>query len=469
MALEAGSSIGERYSLVRALDRGGMGTVWEACDVSGSAVAIKFLSYSVANPAALRRFRREAKALEHLNHPNVVRIIDHGLEDNVPFIAMELLKGQSLRSLLQSGPLPPRQALEVLRDTALGLGAAHALGIVHRDVKPSNLFLCSGEARSLTKVIDFGIATGDRFETDSQGSTTGMIGSPAYMSPEQARGERLDHSADVWSLAVVAFQMLTGREPFSGANIPETLQRICSGRVPRASELASGLPAGIDKIFQRAFAAKPDQRIASLTELMTALQTAYRAAPNVAATRLAPNKTGRSDTTLSFGVVDARAARLPGGGRAWLVAIALITAAVAALWHASNGDDQEVATRPADGPERAPESPQVAAVPASVANDAATAELVVPRAPESKPPAASPDRKKTAPFKPPRPDASAKAGKPEPPSVAASPVRALPSAVAPDLDPVFGLRVSKPDAREEALSAGTDTHGGDVRGEPSAR
>src|SRR5688572_12368154 len=128
MALEAGSSIGGRYSLVQPLDRGGMGTVWEARDVSGRAVAIKFLRYSVANPAALRRFRREAQALEQLNHPNVVRIIDHGLEDNVPFIAMELLNGQSLRSLLQNGPLPPRQALQVLRDAALGLSAAHALG-----------------------------------------------------------------------------------------------------------------------------------------------------------------------------------------------------------------------------------------------------------------------------------------------------------------------------------------------------
>jgi serine/threonine protein kinase len=469
MALEAGSSIGGRYSLLQPLDRGGMGTVWEARDVSGSAVAIKFLSYSVANPAALRRFRREARALEQLNHPNVVRIIDHGLEDNVPFIAMELLNGQSLRSLLQDGPLPPRQALEVLRDTALGLSAAHALGIVHRDVKPSNLFLCSGDAGSLTKLIDFGIATGDRFETDSQASTTGMIGSPAYMSPEQARGERLNHSADVWSLAVVAFRMLTGREPFSGANIPETLQRICSGRVPRASEMASGLPAGIDKVFQRAFAAIPGERIASLAELTTALEAVYRAAPNIAATSLTPNKTGRSDTTISFGSVAARATRLPGGGRSWWVAIALMAGAVAALWRAPSADDQTVATLPANTQERARESPQVAAVPAAVANGAATAVRVVPRASESTAPAASPARKKTAPFKPPSPDTSPKAAKPEPPTVPSSPLELPSSVIAPELDPVFGLRVSKPDGRKESLSAGTDAHGADVRDEPSPR
>ncbi len=470
MALEAGSSIGGRYSLVQALDRGGMGTVWEARDASGSAVAIKFLTYSVANPAALRRFRREAKALEQLDHPNVVRMIDHGLEDNVPFIAMELLKGQSLRNLLQDGAMAPRRALEVLRDAAQGLSAAHNLGIIHRDVKPNNLFLCQSDSGSVTKVIDFGIATGDGFETDSQASTTGMIGSPAYMSPEQARGERLDDSADVWSLAVVAFQMLTGREPFSGANIPETLQRICSGRVPRASEMASGLPVGVDRLFQRAFAPKRGERFADLDGLMAALDAVYQTAPNVAATSLTPSKTGRSDTTVSFSSLAAHAARLPVTGRSWFVAVALVAGAVAALWLAPRGDDEQVATRPSKDLERIPDSPRVPSVPEAAANGASTAEQLVPSATEATAratPVSSPVVAKTAPFKATGP--SLKAAKPEPLPATSSPVQAASSAIAPELDPVFGLRVSKPDARKEALSAGTDAHSGDTHREPGAR
>lgn len=120
MTLETGSVVGGRYTLVQPLDRGGMGTVWEARDSSGGVLAIKFLSYSVGHPAALRRFRREAKALERLDHPNVVRMVAHGLEDNLPFIAMERLQGQTLRRLLQGGALPPRRALAILRDAASG-------------------------------------------------------------------------------------------------------------------------------------------------------------------------------------------------------------------------------------------------------------------------------------------------------------------------------------------------------------
>jgi len=301
---EPGLVVGGRYVLKALLDHGGMGAVWSADDrVDARSVAIKFLTSSwLADRSALRRFRREARALERLDHPNVVKIVGHGLEENAPFIAMELLEGEPLKELLRRGALLPQQALEIIRQAAAGLIAAHALAIVHRDVKPSNLFLCASERDRITvKVIDFGIATGEVLEGDSQASGTGMIGSPAYMCPEQARGRPVDTQADVWSLAVVAFQMLTGREPFAGADVPETLQRICSGVAPVPSAVAVGLPTGVDEVFACAFAPSPAARYADVNQLVAALDRAYQGAPERAASSRTPiRQTGRTTATASF-------------------------------------------------------------------------------------------------------------------------------------------------------------------------
>jgi serine/threonine protein kinase len=442
MTLAIGSVVGGRYTLVRPLDRGGMGTVWEAREASGGVLAIKFLSYSVAHPAALKRFRREAKALERLNHPNVVRMVAHGLEDNLPFIAMERLQGQTLRRLLQGGALPPRVALGILRGAACGLRAAHALRMVHRDVKPSNLFLC-GDTDFVTKVIDFGIATGDPLDADGQASTTGLIGSPAYMSPEQARGEQLDHSADIWSLTVVAFQMFTGREPFGGANVPETLQRICSGRVPRASEVAMGLPAGIDRVFQRAFAAKRGERISDLEELVAALEAACESAPNVAATSLGTAKpVARFDTTASF--ASSLGERRSSSSRVWrYTAAGLVPGAVVSVWLALNLGHQRAATGDATSSEQHLQSivasaAQVPSPPKSTASEGKAQTLPASSGSNGAPTTnvAKAIRLSIRPVSKPMIEKREPAA---PPSVSLPPVA---SASAPELDPVFGLPVS---------------------------
>jgi serine/threonine-protein kinase len=281
-----------------------MGAVWIARDTfTDSRVALKLLSHAATHRHASRRFRREAEALARLAAPNVVRILDHGVEGDVPYIAMELLEGESLRAFLERrGPLQVSEALELLAQAAAGLREAHRLGIVHRDVKPSNLFLVrSNSDQAVLKVIDFGIATGELLEQDSHASTTGFVGSPAYMSPEQARGEEVTSSTDVWSLAVVAFQALTGREPFAGANVPDTLQRICSGAPPVPSQAASGLPSALDGVFERAFSARPLERYQSVDDLLTALRTAVQGAEDCAAvSRDVPRPRGRRAETIAY-------------------------------------------------------------------------------------------------------------------------------------------------------------------------
>jgi len=299
MKLEAGAVIGGRYTLLGPLDRGAMGAVWVARDANTrEQVALKVLTQSLLDETSARRFQREARALMHLDHSHVVKLRAHGLQDNTPYIAMELLDGETLRSLIKRRrALPPAEVVEFLQQAAAGLSAVHALGIVHRDVKPGNLFVSTSGSAAVLKIIDFGIAAGEAIETGDT-LTHGLIGSPAYMSPEQARGERVDHLADVWSLAVVAFELLTGKEPFAATDLPETFQRICSGIPPKASAVASGLPAGTDALFERAFAADREKRFQSVTRLVDELAKVCAGAPHRPAKTLSsPPSSGRVTAT----------------------------------------------------------------------------------------------------------------------------------------------------------------------------
>lgn len=287
MIPEAGTVIDGRYALLGPLDRGAMGAVWLARDnETQRLIAVKVLLERAIDDDAVKRFRREANALEHLDHPHIVRLLDHGVYNRAPFIAMELLDGESLKRFSKRRELPALEVLELLRQAAAGLAAAHALGIVHRDVKPSNLFVCHEPGAARVKVIDFGIARGDLLELSTQSADSRCIGSPAYMSPEQVRGEHVDQRADLWSLSVVAFKLLTGYEPFAGANVPETLERICSGKAPRASGSGRALPAALDAFFERAFAASVGARFQNVDELLRDLCRVFGVAPNSAASPL---------------------------------------------------------------------------------------------------------------------------------------------------------------------------------------
>lgn len=445
MVLGTDSVVGGRHTLERLLDRGGMGAVWIAHDTStDSRVAIKLLSHVATHRHTSRRFRREAEALRRLAAPNVVRILDHGVEGDVPYIAMELLEGESLRTLLERrGPLPVRETLDVLAQAAAGLRAAHRLGIVHRDVKPSNLFLVSSQSGPAgLKVIDFGIATGESLEQDSHASTTGFVGSPAYMSPEQARGEEVTRSTDVWSLAVVAFEALTGREPFAGANVPDTLQRICSGVAPVPSEAASGLPSALDAVFERAFSTRPLERYQSVDDLVTGLHTAAQGAEDcVAVSRAVPRPRGRRAETIAYepssepGVTAKRA----GIRVAWALATVALVAALLLLARPSTSSSS---SQPSTASPRIAIKTQGSEPSAPEANSNM---LAASRAPVVSAPAREPRHLPRRPAKLPASLA--------PTSAAAAP--STQEAEAARLDPIFGLPVTTSHAHAPSSPSAT--------------
>jgi serine/threonine protein kinase len=295
-----------------------MGSVWKARHLGLDApIAIKFQHAHRASSAAAARFRREARAAAKLCHPNVVRVVDYGIDAEVPFIAMELLQGESLKARLErQTALALEEAVEFSRQAASALDAAHDAGIVHRDLKPSNLFVVREAGREGVKLLDFGIAKW--FEAEGEGITEDdlVVGSAQYMSPEQARAQPVDGRTDVWSLGVVAFQMLTGELPFHGANIPDTLSRICAGKWDPPSVHLGPSYVEVDAVFARAFELEPELRFASAGAFATALSDAVASLrPEARLTDTLTSSSGwvfgREGATLSVAVPRAPRRRSP--------------------------------------------------------------------------------------------------------------------------------------------------------------
>jgi eukaryotic-like serine/threonine-protein kinase len=282
----AGQIIADRYRLERPLDSGSMGNLWVAVSLKqDSPVAIKFQHRTIRNPTADARFRREARAAGLLRSPHVVHILDYGFDGDIPFIAMELLTGQSVAAKLGAGwLLSLRQVATVANHAAQALDLAHASGIIHRDIKPSNLFVAEQAGGEVVKLLDFGIAKW--VDPAAVGSvitdSTMVIGSVAYMSPEQARGEVVDNRSDVWSLGVVAYQMLTGISPFAGGSILEILNRIWGGQWDLPSALLGSQYAAVDAVFTKVLQRDRTQRFQSAGDFANALiQTTQQVPPGV--------------------------------------------------------------------------------------------------------------------------------------------------------------------------------------------
>jgi serine/threonine protein kinase len=261
-----------RYRLVSPLKRGGMGKLWTAEHLTlHSKVAIKLLDDELlARPDAVARFVREARAAAQIRSPHIVQILDVGVEQGIPFIAMELLQGESLAERLERvGTLSAPETARVLSQVARGVSRAHAAGLVHRDLKPSNIFLERNEEEENAKVLDFGIAKAlvPGLDAESGATRTGaLIGSPHYMSPEQAESsDTLDHRTDIWAMGVVAFECMTGRRPFDQASLGSQLLAICAWPLPVPSQLAS-VPPGFDAWFARACSRSPQARFGSAHE-----------------------------------------------------------------------------------------------------------------------------------------------------------------------------------------------------------
>jgi serine/threonine-protein kinase len=270
-SLTVGEVIGERYKLVESLGAGGMGEVFVAENIAiGMRVAIKLLRPELlANPEFRARFQNEAQAVAAIEHPNVARFFDLVVGDPT-FIVMEYVRGETLADLIKRGPLAIDRALEIAGRLCWGLDAAHAAGVVHRDLKPANVLLApDAEHGETPKLIDFGLAKLAAAAGDSQLTRTGqIIGTPAYMSPEQIKGEKIDGRADVYSLGCVLFEMLTGRTPFaSGTDDVQILYRQMHEAPPPLGKYLHDAPPALEALMHKALHKDPAQRHAS-TRLM---------------------------------------------------------------------------------------------------------------------------------------------------------------------------------------------------------
>jgi serine/threonine-protein kinase len=225
-----------------------MGEVWRAQHMTlGTDVALKLVDTAGRADAAetLARFGLEARAAAQLKSPHVVSILDHGVDGSVAFMAMELLDGESLEHrLARRGRLTPSETAHVLREMARGVDRAHAAGIVHRDLKPPNVFLARVDQTEVVKVLDFGIAKVLGAAADAHLVTQAgyVLGTPAYMSPEQVLGRAVDPRADLWSMAVIAFECVTGARPFEGETLGQLFMAVCSGPMPIPSQVAASTP-----------------------------------------------------------------------------------------------------------------------------------------------------------------------------------------------------------------------------------
>ena len=278
-----------QFQIVRKIGTGGMGAVYEASQPSmNSKVAVKILHAKLANRKDLvSRFHREAAAMSHLTHPNTVKVLLYGEDekDGLLYIVMEFLDGKNLNQTVRAeGPLPIERAIPVLVQSCHALQEAHEQGIVHRDLKPENIFLCSqGGMKDYVKVLDFGLAkvTEREMRPGSMILTQeGMVfGTPEFMSPEQAQGKTLDARSDIYSLAVILYEVLTGKLPFEAKSPMEYIQlHVQKEPIPLSKRVPNKVfPPELDAVIAKALAKNKEDRFQTATEFAAALQRAIGA------------------------------------------------------------------------------------------------------------------------------------------------------------------------------------------------
>jgi eukaryotic-like serine/threonine-protein kinase len=278
--LSEGDLVTPSVRLVRLLAEGGMGSVWVADHLAlGTQVAVKFMTEShAATAGAMARFTSEATAAARVKSPHIVQVFDHGVAPTgEPFIVMELLDGRDLRDHLQlRDVLPLPEIVDIVAQSCRGLAKAHAAGIVHRDIKPDNLFLLEPDGERFVKILDFGVAKQQVADDVLRMTATGtMVGTPYFMSPEQAIGLKdIDFETDLWSLAVVTYQCVAGSLPFGGDTVGALFVAIDRAEFAPPSILSPGLPPEVDAFFQKALARKPSDRFPSARAFADAFERA---------------------------------------------------------------------------------------------------------------------------------------------------------------------------------------------------
>src|SRR5215204_683811 len=273
-----------KYHLEKRLGQGGMGVVYKARHAylkTSHAIKVILPDLVGNDPQLVTRFRQEALAAAAIRHQNVVGVSDYGVvAGKMPFLVMEYVEGESLHDLLaREGKLSPERALELMAAICAGVGAAHHQGIVHRDLKPLNIMICTGKKKmsEAVKILDFGLAkikSGELLGSFIQAQTTGLMGSPYYMAPEQWADEEPDVRADIYSLGVMLYQMLSGDVPFKGSSIPAIMKKHISDPAPRFIELGINIAPEIEAAVLHTLQKEKEQRTASVEVLVNELRDA---------------------------------------------------------------------------------------------------------------------------------------------------------------------------------------------------
>ena len=282
-SLPGGVALEGKYVLECRLGEGGMGVVYKAHHkFLKTTRAVKTIKLDLIgnDTSFVKRFHQEAMAAAAIGHPNIISVLDYGLlEGKIPYIVMEFVEGVSLEAvIIDKGRFTPAEALEYMQVIASALAAAHKHGIVHRDLKPLNIMIDSGgSVREQIRVLDFGLAkikSSDLFGSFVAAKTVGIVGSPAYMAPEQWSGEETDRRCDVYSLGIILYEMLTGDVPFKGSNIPSIMKKHLMAPPPPLATPESGISPEVEKVVHRALAKEPESRTASVEEFIAEFEQA---------------------------------------------------------------------------------------------------------------------------------------------------------------------------------------------------
>jgi len=379
---EIGAVIAEKYRLERLLGRGGMGAVFEATHlITGKRVAIKCqLPRQEATADDVERFLREARAAAMISHPNVADIYDVGEASGTFFLVMQLLEGAPLSALMEHGPLPIGPAVRTLSSAMRGVQAAHKKGVVHRDLKPDNIFLCSGgEGISAEpKVLDFGIAKLSALTNSMNPSLThsgAVMGTPHYMSPEQARDSRgVDERTDIYALGVILYELIGGVRPFEAPSLTALLLKVARGDAAPLRSVRPSVPVKLEEIVARAMALDPGMRFQTVGSFIDALQPF--AGPVGLDPRGAAEGAGElpgsvaTETPLAVGSIAPSKQRLARRRAAWAVAVGALAIIALALWLRHAAQSPLV--------QQAPPTPAPTAVPTPAATAVAPAPAASP-------------------------------------------------------------------------------------------